>query len=247
MNLAQMRTMLRSILTAGGGANKTIGNDEFWSDKELNSYLNMAQGEIYKIIRRARSDYFTRVMRTTDAAFNVRGTQFTPSTLRWVPGQGNYQLPADFVRMKLITDLSSNPVTIRHADIARNEMKVLMNLGGGQSGGEYYYDIIGVRTLVVRPIPQDERDFEFIYEHTLPSLRDYTIGSATVTDGISTVAFSYDAKIATHLVVGDELIIGKDGQTQAIPDVDYQYPIIKSIDSISQVTLESPFVLEVVE
>ncbi len=61
------------------------------------------------------------------------------------------------------------------------------------------------------------------------------------------MAFSDDAKIATHLVVGDELIIGKDGQTQAIPDVDYQYPIIKSIDSISQVTLESPFVLEVVE
>ena len=95
MNLAQMRTMLRSILTAGGGANQGIGTDDFWADKELNTYLNMAQSELYKIIRRARSDYFSRVVRTTDPPFLVRGVLFDPSTLRWQAGQGNYTLPPD--------------------------------------------------------------------------------------------------------------------------------------------------------
>lgn len=247
MNLAQMRTMLRSILTAGGGANQGIGTDDFWADKELNTYLNMAQSELYKIIRRARSDYFSRVVRTTDPPFLVRGVLFDPSTLRWQAGQGNYTLPPDFVRMKLITDLSGDPVRVSHADIARNEFKIIMNQRSGQMGGEYLYDILGIKTLLIRPIPDGQRDFEFVYEYMLPPLRDYKQGTVTYTESNTTMVFSDDAKIQSYLVAGDEIIPGKDTDNQNVPAVDYQYPVIRSIDSPNQVTLESPYILKEAE
>jgi len=247
MNLAQMRTMLRSILTAGGGANQGIGTDDFWADKELNTYLNMAQLELYKIIRRARSDYFTRIVRTTDAPFLVRGVLFDPSSLRWQAGQGNYTLPPDFVRMKLITDLSGDPCRVTHGDIARNEFKIIMNQRSGQMGGEYLYDILGVKTLLIRPIPDGERDFEFIYEYSLPPLRDYKQGAVTYTENNTTMSFSDDAKIQNYLVAGDEIIPGVDADNQSVPVVDHQYPVIRSIDSPNQVTLESPYILKEAE
>lgn len=242
MNLAQMRVMLRSILTAGGGANTGIGSDDFWTDKELNTYLNMAQQEVYKIIRRARSDYFTRIVRTTDPPFLVRGVLFDPASLRWQAGQGNYVLPPDFVRMKLITDLSGDPCRVIHADLARSEFKIIMNTQSNRIGGEYLYDILGVRTMLVRPIPTDVKDFEFVYEYMLNPLRDYIKGTVTIIEGNTTFSFSDDAKIQTNLVVGDEIIPGTTSDNQSIPLVDVQYPIIRSIDSNNQVTLESPYV-----
>lgn len=242
MNLSQMRTVLRSILTAGGGANAGIGRDDFWTDKELNTYINMAQQEVYKIIRRARSDYFTRIVRTTDAPFLVRGVLFDPATLRWSAGQGNYQLPPDFVRMKMITDLSNDQCRVSHADLARNEFRIIMNQRAGNQSGEYLYDIMGVRTMVIRPIPDGPRDFEFIYEYMLDPLRDYAVGTVTYTENNTTMLFSDSAKIQKHLVVGDEIIPGKDGATQNIPVADHQYPIIRSIDSNNQVTLESAYI-----
>jgi hypothetical protein len=241
MNLAQMRTQLRELLTAGGGRNTAVGTDDFWSEYEYVSYLNMAQQEIYKIIRRARGDYFTRILRSTDSPLVIRGQTFTPSSLRWVQGQGNYQLPADFVRMKLITDLSEDRVRLVGSDIARNEFKVLMNLSGGNTAREFLYDILGVRTLVIRPLPDVVRDFEFIYEKSLDPMRIWETGSVDVTNGNTTVTFSGSADIQNRLQVGDELIPGTTSSTQTMPDPDATYPVIQSIDSATQVTLASPW------
>lgn len=241
MNLAQMRTQMREILTAGGGRNTAVGEDDFWSSPEYVSYLNMAQQEIYKIIRRARSDYFTRILRSTDAPLVIRGQRFTPASLQWVPAQGNYQLPADFVRMKLITDLSEDRVRLIGSDIARNEFKVLMNLNGGNTAREFLYDILGVRTLVVRPIPDVVRDFEFIYEKSLDPMRVWNTGSVSVTQGSTTATFSASADIQNRLVVGDELMVGTDASTQIMPDPDEVYPVIQSIDSPTQATLAAPY------
>ena len=83
MNLAQLRVQLRDVLTAGGGTNLATGSDDFWGDSELNTYLNMAQQELYKVIRRARSDYFTRIIRSTDASLVIRGDMiFEPEPKR---------------------------------------------------------------------------------------------------------------------------------------------------------------------
>lgn len=240
MNLAQIRSAVRDILSAGGGINTVLTNDTFWANGEIDTYINVAQDELYKVIRRARSDYFTRILRTTDSILLILGQTFDPSTLRWVSGVGNYTLPPDFVRMKLMTDLSSDRIRIIASDIAKNEFKVLMNADGGSTAREYLYDILGVRTLIIRPICQEVRDIEFIYEKRLTRMKDWSTGDVSVTQGNSTATFSASADIQNRLVVGSELIVGT-ASVAPIADPTETYPVIKSIDSATQATLESTY------
>jgi hypothetical protein len=241
MNLAQIRSDVRDRLTAGGGLNTVISVDTFWSNSEIDSYINVAQAELYKVIRRARADYFTRIMVSTDAPLLILGQLFDPASLRWVAGQGNYQLPPDFVRMKLMTDQSSERVRFMASDIAKNEFKVLMNQEGGSTAREYLYDILGVRTLLFRPKPAEVRDIEFVYEKRLARLKDWSTGTVDVLNGNTTVTFSASADIQNRVQVGNELVVGTSSTIAPIADPTETYPVIKSIDSATQVTLESPY------
>lgn len=240
MNLAQIRTAVRDIISAGAGMNTDIAPDVFWSNAEIDSYINMGQEELYKAIRRARSDYFTRILRSTDAPLLILGQLFDPSTLRWVADQGNYTLPPDFVRMKLMTDLSSERVRFMASDIAKNEFKVLMNQEGGSTAREYLYDILGIRTLMFRPRPAEVRDLEYIYEKRLVRLRDRTVGTVSVLNGNTTATFSVSTDIQNRVVVGSELIIGTSSLLPTADPTD-TYPVIKSINSATQVTLEATY------
>lgn len=232
MNLFQMRMAVRDILTAGLGTNIEVNEDTFWNDIEINYAINRAQAEIYKVIRRARADYFTRILRSTDSSVRIMGTDFDPSTLRWTSGQGNYVLPLDFVRMKMITDLSSQRVRVSASDIAKHEFRILMNTDAQGNGSEFLYDILGVRTLVVRPLPNEDRDFEYIYEKTLPQLRDYVAHDVYVFKESTTVSFQ-GGEGAENVVVGDEMIVG-----DVKADPNRHNSTVKSIDSATQVTLE---------
>lgn len=235
MNLSQMRMAVRDILTAGQGNNSAINDDPFWTDIEINYNINRAQAEVYKIIRRARADYFTRILRSTDSPFRINGADFDPATLRWVVGQGNYVMPPDFVRMKMITDLSSQRVRLSASDVSKHEFRILLNSQSSGNGAEFLYDILGVRTLVIRPFPSDERDFEYIYEKTLPLLRDYTVTQALVIQESTAVAVG-DGQTA-NIRVGDEIIVGTTAAA-AKADPNKHYTAVKSIDSAFQVTLE---------
>ena len=110
MNLAQIRVAARDLLTAGSGQNDAFPADDFWSDNELNNLANQAQSKIFNIIRQARADYFTRMLKSTDSALLILGQTFTPSTLTWVANQGEYILPPDFLRMKMISDLATSGI-----------------------------------------------------------------------------------------------------------------------------------------
>ncbi len=234
MNLAQMRMAVRDILTAGLGSNSAIGEDSFWTDVEINYNINRAQTEVYKVIRRARADYFTRILRSTDTALRIGGADFDPSTLRWVSGQGNYVLPPDFVRMKMITDLSGDRVRLTASDVAKQEFRILLNSQAPGNGSEFLYDILGVRTLVIRPLPSDVRDFEFIYEKTLPLLRDYSVTLGYVFNTVTTVTVMSGE--ALKVQVGDEVIVGDLATVR--PDPNRAYTAVRSVDSSVQVTLE---------
>lgn len=239
MNLAQIRTAVRDILTAGGGKNTNIATDNFWANSEIDFYINAAQSEVYKAIRRARADYFTRILRSTDSIQVIDGHTFDPSSLRWQAGVGNYELPHDFLRMKLITDLSDSRVRMTASDIAKYEFRILMNSNSG-FGYQFFYDILGIRTLIVRPLPVDIRDFEFIYEKKLPTLKDRTTGTVSVIQGNTTATFSAGADISNYASVGMQLVVGTT-TTDPVADPTETYPEIKTIDSATQVTLTRPY------
>jgi len=241
MNLAQIRSAVRDILTAGSGMNSVISADTFWADAEIDGYINMGQEELAKVIRRARADYFTRILRNTDPAIQILGQLFAPSTLGWTSAKGNYQLPPDFLRMKLITDLSGNErVRVMACDIAKNEFRVLMNQEGGSTAREYLYDILGVRTLVIRPIPAESRDMEYIYEKRLPRMKDWNQGTVDLIKGNTIATFSVAADVLNRMNLGDELVVGTTALAP-IADPSQTYPVVKSLDSATQVTLEAPY------
>lgn len=241
MNLASMRSAVRGILTAGGGINTNINSDTFWVDKEIDYYINNAIKQVYRAIKRAQVDYFTRILRTTDSALLLMGRTFTPSTLALVSGTGNYTLPPDFVAMKLITDLSSDPLRFSACDITTERFRVSMNENAIANSRELYYDIIGLKTLVIRPIPVDSRDLEFIYQKALPSLTEYSTGDVTVaTNGGNTVTFSGTA-LSNFVAAGDEIIIGSSASVAPTPDPSIDYPVIRTVVSATEITLDAPY------
>ena len=241
MNLATMRSAVRGILTAGGGINTNINSDTFWHDREINYYINNAVKQIYRTIKRAQADYFERILRTTDSALLLMGRTFTPSTLALVSGTGNYTLPPDFIAMKLITDLSTDPLRFSACDVTTERFRVSMNENAIANSRELYYDIINLKTLVIRPIPVDARDLEFIYQKAIPSLTEYSTGNVTaVTNGANTVTFS-GTDLDAFVVAGDELIIGNSATVAPTPDPSIDYPVIRSVDSDTQVTLDAPY------
>lgn len=234
MNLAQMRVAVRDILTAGGGTNIDTSIDEFWNDSEINLAINRAQDEVYKVIRRARSDFFTRILKSTDPAFAHAEHIYTPSTqLKLQAGVGEYTLPPQFVRMKLVSDLSANPARFVAADVAKHEFRILLQEEAGENATTFYYDIIGAKTMLVRPVPLSDRDIMIIFEQNLARLRDFTKGTVTTIYGNTTMTFSASAEINLSFFPGMEVIVN---DTKPDPNIDY--PVIKSVDSATQVTLE---------
>lgn len=245
MNLAQMLIACRNLLMAGSASNANIVNDPFWNDTQLQQFLNQAQRKLWLAIRRAHQDYFTRTLRTTESALTILGQTFTPSSLRWSANTRSYTLPPDFVRMVQMTDLDAdtgaNRIRVVFDDVRTPTMRGLMNEdGGADQTGDYYGDILNGRTLIVRPIPGLTRDWEFIYERRLPPLRNRTTGTATVSNGGTTVTFSSSALANRFIEAGDELIFSTSA-TAPTADPSLVYPVIESVDSATQVTLEGPF------
>ena len=230
---------------AGSSSNTNIVNDPFWNDTQLLQLANQAQRKLRLIITRAHKNYFTRILRTTDSSLTIMGQTFLPSSLAWVSGTRNYTLPPDFVRMLLATDLTSSgdsdKVRLTFRDLRSENMRELMTQNqGGNPAGEVLADIIGERTMLIRPIPASARDWEFIYERRVTPLRRRTTGTASISNGGTVVTLSSTALANRFMEAGMEMVLGT---TSSVPTADPNevYPVIDSVDSATQVTLEGPY------
>ena len=246
MNLAQMRILVRDALVAGFADNNQvgpIGPDFYYQDNIINAYLNEAQNVIYQVIRRAKSDYFARIMASTDSALIIRQRTFTPSTLKMQSGVGSYTLPTDFMRMKLITDqrIDAPKARFRFSDITSSDFRTVYGDTTSSRISPYLVDIIGMRTMIIRPIPIETFDVEYIYEKQLDPLNDYSVGAATINRGQSVITFA--GVDWNFFQVGDEIILGASVVVPNTIDVTAIYPTVLSIDSgANQLTLNTPLV-----
>ena len=241
MNLAQLRVAVRDKLSAGGGTSDALDADDFWKDSEVNYYLNEAQNKLYHAILRAKSDYFTRIITSSDANLTILGRTYDPSSLAMVQDQGEYTLPPDFVRGVGFYDARADEtVWFRWSDIKRSEFKRLYQQGNipGVNYGTLLLDVINARTLVVRPKPNENFDTTLLYVRRLGPLNDYTTGTVAVTNGSTTATFT-SADVANNFQVGDELLVGT-ASTAPSPDPNTVYPVIAAI-SDPTVTLDGPY------
>lgn len=246
MNLYQLRTAVRDAMTAGGGNNVRPAFDYFWSDTAVNYYINFAQRKLHQDLKRARRKYFVRTLNSSDSALTIFKQTFTPSTLKMQNGVGEYTLPPDFMRMLLMTDLRTDAkARFRFSDLVKEEFRMIYDDTPTQVIGAFLCDIIAQRTLVVRPIPQDEFNVRYMYEKRLEPLRDYSAGLCTVAQNATSVSFTADVVMA-NIVAGMDLIVGvSTGQNASGSAVDpsWIYPQIDSVNSAARTaTLKGPFV-----
>jgi len=246
MNLSQMRILVRDALIAGFADNNSvgpIGPDFYYQDNIINAYLNEAQNVIYQIIRRAKSDYFSRIMATTDSSLVIRQKTFNPATLKMQSGVGSYTLPPDFMRMKLITDqrLDAPKSRFRFSDVTSSDFRTVYGDTTSSRISPYLVDIIGMRTMIIRPIPIETFDVEYIYEKQLDPINDYSVGGATINRGQSVVTLN--GVDWNFFAVGDEIILGASLASPSTIDPIGVYPVVLSINSgANQLTLSSPLI-----
>jgi len=243
MNLAQMRVAVRGKLSAGGGSNAQFSVDAFWADAEINFYLNEAHNRLAHAVRRANADYFSRTLASTDSAITVLDRSYNPNTMKMLTNIGEYTLPPDFVRLLGLFDARErDKVWFRGSSIAKQEFKRVYNQADipGLTFGTLLYDLLNVRTLIVRPKPREDFDIILIYEHLLEPLNDYSTGTVSVTNASATATFA-GADLLNRFLAGDELLVGTT-TAAPLPDPNVPYPVIRSVDNATTVTLDAPYI-----
>lgn len=244
MNLAQIRTMVKDMLHSSG-QNTAVPEDTFWTDGEINAFINAGQRELQKHIKLANSEYFDRIMSSADSAFVTHGRSYDPGSLTWVADTSEYTLPPDLVRLKLIWDnASSDRVRLRHIDLRKEDFVLTFGEDAGTGGREFWYTIVAARTLIIRPIPQEVRNFTLIYERTLPPLRDFSSGNVTVNHDATAVTLASATGISDIMPAGSELIVAASGTAVPTPNPSLQYPKISSFTSDTALTLDAPYLDE---
>lgn len=244
MNLSQMRVAVRDALVAGLSVDTVIGPDYYYTDTIVNYYLQEAMNVLYQTIRRAKSDYFSRILASTDSSFVSRQKTFNPATLKMQSGVGSYTLPPDFMRMKLITDQRTDApkARFRFSDVTNSDFRTVYGDTTSSRISPYLVDILGINTMLIRPIPTETFDVEYIYEKMLEPMTDYSVGSASINRGGSTITFSASVDF-NFLQVGDEVILGSGLSAPSTIDPSAVYPVIASLDAgVFQATISSPLI-----
>ena len=242
MNLVQLRTTVRESLHAGKDTTNYVPEDLFWTDGHINYLLNEAYKHIQKLIRRSTKDYFSRFVKSTDSVFTALNQRFTPSTLKITAGVGSYRLPPDFVRMVLIRDLRTDKqARFRFVRANTEEFRQVYNEVFPPSDGSFLCDILGGRTLLVRPLPSEDFDIEIVYDHLMDPLSDYATGTITVAKGTDVVTF-VGADLARFVAENELLLSVPIGDVGGRVDLGANYSVIASINIPSnQVTLAAPY------
>lgn len=156
----------------------------------IRSFVNDANTEAEKLIRRVRADYFTRVMNsaTDTTAEKICGITYTPSTsLALAASTARYTLPPDFLSIKSIRCVTAGyeAIPFVHKDIASDDFQTQLKRSAtdlGQLESGIYYDIIGERTMMIAPLLDSAANIELIYVAKPKRLHYYSTSTVTIAD-----------------------------------------------------------------
>jgi len=103
--LLSLRTMIRDSVDEDTAS--------FWTDAQLNRYINKSKDRVWSRIRELKDDYFDVVRSSTDGALTILGESYNASSFKIVAGTTDYTLPPDFVEMRLIEVITSGYEWVR--------------------------------------------------------------------------------------------------------------------------------------
>lgn len=135
----------------------------FWTNDELNSYINDAKEDLYNAILTINKDFFEK-----------------RTTLATVSGTTAYELPSDFQQVKSLRMLTSGYEDTMFKPQDRNTSAFLMGLNSmnvSNSPYEILYDVYqnlddSDKTWYIQfsPVPRDVKSIELNYVAQLPDL-----------------------------------------------------------------------------
>lgn len=155
-----------------------------WTEPELVAAANEGKNQLVKIIRQAREDFFF----TTTTGTISTTTAPNPSTVT---------LPSDFIELKDLRVTSNGYESIDFVFLDRVDPKFryALQMGGDFSGGGgvFYYDIMGMSTLVLAPGSDIEMSLAIDYIQYVPNM---TLPSDTV----ASIPEEHQDYIVNHIV-----------------------------------------------
>jgi hypothetical protein len=133
--------------------------------------INEAQTRVYTVLKQAREDWFMQSSQATSADAD----NYFPAL---DPAKREFDLPLDFVEMRFmeVTDQSLSTIDFLQRPISHRDFKEARRIASGSGAGgprsEYFYDIIGRRTLMFAQWPETAMTLRLWYIRSLPQITD---------------------------------------------------------------------------
>lgn len=213
-----------------------------WADEEVLKACNVATDRTSRLLRLAHSNLLTRSMKSTDATDVQIHEDYTPSSFRIVSGVTDYELPSDFIRVESIRPITTGFEGTKFHPSDLNNKMYLSQRGinvdelpsANNSDQEFWYTIIGPRTMRIAPTPKDTIDLELVYHYRTAPLLYYNTGTIQRTNGLTTVNGSGTTWVSSGLRAPGDLLVGVTNITTGI-DINQTYPSVR-IDAITSDT-----------
>ncbi len=155
--LTVLRTDVRDFLDEASAS--------FWSNAQLNRYINRAADRVWARVRALNDEYFTITRDSTDGALTILGESYTASSFAIVAGTRDYSLPPDFEEMKAIEVLTDNYEDVRfvYRDLSDPDMRALLEITDNQTPSTFLFSLIGTRTMRIAPLSDTALDLRLTY------------------------------------------------------------------------------------
>lgn len=244
MNLFQVIRQARQEIDALRTGNNASA---MWSDEEAISSANVAMDKTARLLRLSGSELLTKTMKSTDSNSDLTTEIYSPSSsLKIQPNVTDYTLPPDFVRVENLRPLTTGFEGVKfHASTLNNKLYVSQQginvaelASANNSDQEFWYTIVGSRTLRIAPTPKDNIDIELVY-HFRPRRMKYTTtgtiqrtAAAQVVSGSGTSWLSVDGVQAPA-----ELIVGAFVNPTVAVDLASYYPRVNDVSTDTSLTL----------
>lgn len=243
MNLFQIVRQARFEIDALRTGNAASG---MWSDEEAISAANVAMDKCARLLRLSGSELLTKTLESTAASTDYTSQIYDPGSLTILPNTTQYTLPPDFVRIlalrattvgfegvKFHPSTFNNKTFMSQQSINADELPSANN-----SDQEFWYTIMGSRTMVIAPTPKDTIEVELVYHFRPRRMRYTTQGTVQRTNAAVTVQGNGTTWLSAQgLSFPCELLVGTFVSPTAAVTLDVWYPRVTTVDTDTSLTL----------
>jgi hypothetical protein len=163
--LSDLRTAVRDNLDEAVAS--------FWSDAQLNRFINRAKDRVWTEVRKLKEDYFLLTRSSTDGTVVIFSDVYDTASFQISnAGTLTYTLPPDHAEMKLIEVITPNYeyVTFEYRDMAHPDFKSARKMTSQFTPEIFLFDITGERTLQLAQKSDTALDLRISYIPIVPDM-----------------------------------------------------------------------------